>query len=246
MSVFVQMISSTLPNILLPNLVLRCITTSRNACKRLVCYFQGQGLSKGSYDQTMTISTISSELLVLLLPNLVWWYIIISQKVWWSNGIVVQGEGHSKFQNVNECLSRWYLLNRWTVYYQTWYGYASLWARLSSKKIGLVSSRLRSQWRIIFSKYDFLMSSELLILLHLNLVWWHIIISWIVMWKDWIALSWSRSRSQKKVQNSSECSSGWYLLKCWMFCNQIWYGDASSCARVSCKKTGLLSSSSGS
>ena len=155
----------------------------------------------------------------------------------------VQGQGHSKFHNVNEWLSRWYLLNRWTFY---WCGGVSLWARLSSKKIGLVSSRLRSQWRIIFSKYDFLMSSELLILLHLNLVWWHIIISWIVMWKDWIALSWSRSRSQKKVQNSSECSSGWYLLKCWMFCNQIWYGDASSCARVSCKKTGLLSSSSGS
>ena len=33
--------------------------------KRLVCYFQGQGYSKGSYDQNMTVSTISSELLVL-------------------------------------------------------------------------------------------------------------------------------------------------------------------------------------
>ena len=30
------------------------------------------GHSKGSYDQNMTAATISSELLILLLPNLVW------------------------------------------------------------------------------------------------------------------------------------------------------------------------------
>ena len=76
-----------------------------------------------------------------------------------------------------------------------------------------------------------------------NLVLWYIIIWWIVLWKDWIALSWSRSQ---KVQNSSECSSWWYLLSCWTFCNQTWYGDATSWAKVSCKKIGLLSSSSGS
>ena len=39
--------------------------------------------------------------------------------------------------------------------------------------------------------------SELLILLQLNLVWWYIITRWIVLWKDWIALLWFRSRSQK-------------------------------------------------
>ena len=42
--------------------------------------------------------------------------------------------------------------------------------------------------------------SELLILLQLNLVWWYIIKSWIVWWKDWIALLWSRSRSQKRFR----------------------------------------------
>ena len=35
-----------------------------------------------------------------------------------------------------------------------------------------------------------------------------------------------------RVQNSSECSSGWYLLNCWTFCDQTWYGDASSWASV--------------
>ena len=49
-----------------------------------------------------------------------------------------------------------------------------------------------------------------------------------------------------KVQNSSECSSGQYLLSFWTFCNQTWYDDATSWAKVSCKKIGLLSSNSGS
>ena len=39
--------------------------------KRLICYFQGLGLCMSSYDQNMTISTVSFELLILLLPNLV-------------------------------------------------------------------------------------------------------------------------------------------------------------------------------
>ena len=44
------------------------------------------------------------------------------------------------------------------------------------------------------------MSSELLILLQLNLVWWYNIVSWIVSWKEWIALLWSRSSSQKRFR----------------------------------------------
>ena len=38
---------------------------------RLVYYFQGLGHSKGSYDQNMTVPTVFSELLILLLANLV-------------------------------------------------------------------------------------------------------------------------------------------------------------------------------
>ena len=45
------------------------------------CYLQGQGHSKGLYDQNMTLSIIFSELLIPWQPNLVWWYIIISQSV---------------------------------------------------------------------------------------------------------------------------------------------------------------------
>ena len=40
--------------------------------KRIVCYFQGESHSKSSYNQPTTVSTISSELLILLLQNLAW------------------------------------------------------------------------------------------------------------------------------------------------------------------------------
>ena len=87
---FVRMISSKPPNILLQNLVWWCIVMIRSAMqKRPVCCIHCQGHSKGLYDQNMTASTVSSELLICLLPILVWWYIIISQNVLWRNGIVV-------------------------------------------------------------------------------------------------------------------------------------------------------------
>ena len=89
-SMFVQLISSKPLNIFFPNLVLWCIIMSQSVIsKRLVCYFQGQGHNKGSYDQNRTISAVSSELLIFSLPNLVWKYSIISQSVLWKNWIVV-------------------------------------------------------------------------------------------------------------------------------------------------------------
>ena len=81
--------------------------------KRFVCYFQGQGQNKGLYDQNMTVSTISSKLLILLLQSLVLWYIIISQSVLWRNWTAVfKVKVRATFQNVSECLSIWYRLNR--------------------------------------------------------------------------------------------------------------------------------------
>ena len=50
----------------------------------------------------------------------------------------------------------------------------------------------------------------------------------------------------EKVWHSNECSSGLYLLNCWTFCNQTWYGDATSWVKVPCTRIGLLSGSSGS
>ena len=150
----------------------------------------------------MTVSTISAELLIFWQPDLIGWYIIISWSILWKNWITVfKVKLTAKFQNVNKCLSRQHFLNHWHFYCQTWYGNASLWARLSFKKIGLLSSRSRSLLRITWlKKWLFNILYELLILLQVNLVWWHIIIRWIVLWKDWIALLWSRSRSQKRLR----------------------------------------------
>jgi len=39
--------------------------------KQFLCYVQGQGHSEGLYDPNVPISTISSELVVLLQPNVV-------------------------------------------------------------------------------------------------------------------------------------------------------------------------------
>ena len=63
--------------------------------ERFICYFQGQGHCKSSYDQNMTISTVSFELLTLLVLNFVWECIIINQIVLLRN-CCVQGQGHSK------------------------------------------------------------------------------------------------------------------------------------------------------
>ena len=66
-------------------------------------------------------------------------------------------------------------------------------------------------------------SFELLIPLQLNLVWWHI--SCIVLWKYWIVLLWSKSRSQERlnipvnVLPKLNYDIQIYPLNCWSFCN---------------------------
>ena len=52
----------------------------------------------GSYNQIIALSTVSSELLIRLLPNFVWLYTIRSWIVLWYNVLLcsVQSKGHSK------------------------------------------------------------------------------------------------------------------------------------------------------
>ena len=54
------------------------------------CYFQGQGHNAISYNQIfMTVSTISTELLIFLQPNLIGWFIVVSWNDLCQNWIVV-------------------------------------------------------------------------------------------------------------------------------------------------------------
>ena len=70
---FVQLISSKSPNIVFPNLVLWCTIMSQSVMQKdLFAIFKIKVTARAHYDQNMTISTVSFELLSLLLPNLVW------------------------------------------------------------------------------------------------------------------------------------------------------------------------------
>ena len=135
----------------------------------------------------MTISTISSERLILfsLLPNMVWQYIVMSQSVLWRNWIAVfKVNVTAKFQNINECLSRRYLLIRWTL---VWW--CIIMSQIVSQKDRLAVLRVKVTAKDnVIKIWLSNISSDLLIPLQLNLVWWHIINSWIVLWKDWLAL----------------------------------------------------------
>ena len=123
--------------------------------EKLVHFVQCQGHSEGLYNQNMTISTISSKLLVCFATKL---------------GLIVQHHNKlecpvkkwdycvkvtAKVQNVSECLSGWYFLIRRTLCYQFWYGDPASWARVMLFFFFfLLSSRSRSQWGFIWSKYD--------------------------------------------------------------------------------------------
>ena len=95
--------------------------------KRLICYFQGQGHFKSSYDQNMTISTVSFELLILLLH-----YHKLEcfmEKL----DCCVQGQGHSKISKWLWKFVRMIPAESMNLYNQTWFGDASLWQELISK-----------------------------------------------------------------------------------------------------------------
>ena len=113
----------------------------------------------------------------------------------------------ANFQNVCECLSRWYLLKRWTFYYQTWYGGAWLWTRLSFKKIGLLSSRSRSQLQKISSKSADAFATKLVLMAY------HHKVECLLKRLDCSVVV--KVKVTEKVKNSSECSCGRYLLSCW-------------------------------
>ena len=157
--------------------------------KKIVCCLQGQGHNKGSFDQNVTLSTMSSELLILQQPNLVWWYMIISQNVLLKSGITLfKVKVTTKVQNVSDCLSKRYFLNHRKFCYQIWYGDAASWTRVSCrKKVFVVVA--------IFKVKDTARAN---------------------MMKLWLFLL--------------------YYLNCWFLGNQAWSVDISSEARVPCEK----------
>ena len=102
---------------------------------------------------------------------------------------------------------------------QTWYGDATSWAKVSCKKIGLLSSSSGSQWGLVWSDMTVsTISAELLIFLKPNLIGLYIIISWSVLCKNQIVVF--EVKITVTVQNCIESLCVLYSLYHWSIGNQ--------------------------
>ena len=95
--------------------------------------------------------------------------------------------------------SRWYLLNCLTFCKQTGYGDASSRAWVLCKKIGLLSSKSRSQQGLIWSKYDLLCLLDCWSFCYQTWFVDNIVISCNVLWRKLIAVL--KARSQQNFKN---------------------------------------------
>ena len=124
----------------------------------------------------------------------------------------------AKDQNVNEWLSKLYLLNHQTVCYQTLYDNASLLASVIHKKLFTIFMVKVSVSADMIKIWLFLLSFDLLILLQPNLVIWNLIMSESVLWgKKRIAVF--KVKVTAKLHNVNDCLSRWDLLNCWTVCH---------------------------
>ena len=179
--------------------------------------------------------TVSSKLLILLQPDLVWWYVFISQSVLWENWID-KVKVTAKVQNVlfGPCH-----LNHWNFCDQTWCADASSWTRVSCRKNDVLTSRSRSQWGLVQSKYDSFYCIFWTADIFATKLRWYIIINWNILWENWIAVF--KVKVTAKTQNVNECFSSQYFLNHLTFCD---LGDGSSWARASCEKVDVPTSRS--
>ena len=158
--------------------------------EKMDCCVQGQGHSKISKCQWMFVQMIFSELLNLLLPNLVLWCIIMSQIVFQKDWFAVFKVKVTVKDNIIKIwlfnilsellillqlnLVWWYIIIRWIVLWKDWI--ALLWSGQGHRKGS------EFQWMFIWR-----VSPQLLNLLSPNLVWWGNIMGQSVMQEDWFA-----------------------------------------------------------
>ena len=163
---------------------------------------------------------ISSELVILLLPNLVWWCTITSWNVLRKKIAVFKVRVTAKVQNIIECFSGQYLVNfkkrkekKANLVVMHHHEPECLTKGLVCYHQGQVHSEGSNNQNTIISPN----SLEVLILLQPNLVWWYIIMSWSVLWK--VAVF--KVKVTVMVHNFIECLSVLYFLYHWYLCNQI-------------------------
>ena len=154
------MISSEPQNILLPNVVCLCSIINQSVMQKNWFIVFNVKVTARAYIIKIWLSVVPSKLLVRMQPNMVWYYSIISQSALWKSGITAfrsRSQGRFKM-SVNVCQDDISWVTE-LFSYQIWYGDAASWVRVSCRKCSslllllLLTSRSRSQWGLILSKY---------------------------------------------------------------------------------------------
>ena len=120
---------------------------------------------------------------------------------------------------------------------------------MSCGKMGLLHSKSRSQGRLKMSVNMSLddifsvsyrvrpVSPELLNHFLQNLVWWCVIMRQFVMRNKWFTIF--NVDVAARAYDIKILLFSLYLLNCWSVCNQTWFDNTASEARVTCGKNGI-------
>ena len=238
---FVWMIFSDSQNILLPNLVWWCSIMSQSNADVFFLFLLSSwsrsqlGLIWSRYDNVYCIFWTADPKPKCCMEKM---------------DCCVKGQGHSKISKCQEMFVQMIsseMLNFlppnlvwWCIIDSIWLSqivFQKDWFAVFEVKV-TVKNNITKIWLLNIL-------SELLILFQVDLVWWHIIVRWFVLWKDGIALLWSRSWSQKRLRIPVNVHLNNISSAAEPSVN-TWYCDAKSWAKVSCKMICFLSSSSGS
>ena len=128
--------------------------------------------------------------------------------------VVVKVKVAGKVKNSSDCSSGWYSSTVEPAVTKLGMVMQHHDPECQAEKNGLLFVRSRTQQGLVWSKYDSIIPSELLILWQPNLVWWYIIISQSVLWKKWI----TAFKVKVIVKSQNQCLSRWYLLNRVTFC----------------------------
>ena len=174
--------------------------------KRLLCYLQGQSHSEGSYDRNMTFCYIfwTADLFTTKLCPMAHHHKLncLVKKLDCSVGVKVKVTG--KVQNSSECSSGCYLLNCWS-FFLTKLGVVIHHHEPECQVKRLLcchQGQRHSEGSYFNRNMTFCYLLNYWTFCSQTLVWWHMIMSWLVSWKDCIAVLCSKSRSQQRLKIS--------------------------------------------
>ena len=184
---------------------------------------QGQGHNEGSKCQWMFVWMVVSESQNILLPNLVWCCSVMSQSIMQNFLLLLSSRSRSQQRPI------W---SKYASFYHIFWTVDSLASKLGLiihhksecpvKRIGLLHSGSRSQWRVKMLMFVQMISPKPPNILFPNLILSFIIMSWCIMLKDWFAIF------KVKVTARAHMIKVWqfllYLMNCWfvLLPNLVW------------------------